>query len=221
MPAGLPAGCIDCQRREQSLVAVHGHAPDLAHNLTEVHLGYHADGGVLILRNTYGTDAADPSFDSVIRQDSGGHPTAATLTYKSAGARLNAPLDPFEPVFICPLFGAAADVPVAAVQGLLARVLGAETPARQTDVTDPYGGRWTFFISQRGQVLRSVNHGTGAVRSFNYDSAGRLISAEAPLGGGPATGTAPTGTSPPSTSCRRRMRRARSRSSSGRTRTRR
>ena len=56
-------------------------------------------------------------------------------------------------------------------------------PTAATVVKDPYGATWTFYYDKQGNTLREVNHGTGAERSYNYDSTGDLVAVEQPLRG--------------------------------------
>jgi RHS repeat-associated protein len=55
-------------------------------------------------------------------------------------------------------------------------------PDQATAVVDFHGARWTYYADARNRVLRTVNHETGAVWSFNYDTAGQLLGAEMPDG---------------------------------------
>jgi YD repeat-containing protein len=54
-------------------------------------------------------------------------------------------------------------------------------PDAATVVTDAYGVVWTFYYDAEGRTLRTVNHGTGAATSFNYDRDGDLVGVERPL----------------------------------------
>jgi YD repeat-containing protein len=53
-------------------------------------------------------------------------------------------------------------------------------PTQATAVVDFSGARWTLYADDHNNVLRSINHETGAVWSFNYDPNDQLIAVEHP-----------------------------------------
>jgi RHS repeat-associated protein len=53
-------------------------------------------------------------------------------------------------------------------------------PVRATVMIDFYGVAWTYYFDEAGRVIRSVNHGTHAVRSTSYDAAGQIDGVEGP-----------------------------------------
>lgn len=55
-------------------------------------------------------------------------------------------------------------------------------PSRASVLVDFHGVAWTYYFDPRGQLLRVVNHDTGATRSYNYDSTGYLTAHEDPEG---------------------------------------
>ena len=57
-----------------------------------------------------------------------------------------------------------------------------ELPAYATLVMDEYEVPATFYYDDRGRLLRSVNHGTGATRSYEYDAEGLLVGMLRPMG---------------------------------------
>jgi YD repeat-containing protein len=163
----------------------YGHIEDLQHNLIAIYRGNHKTAGNQpYLKNVYGPDPTQPDFDALIEQENLGHSQRVGIQYhfKGADPGVTYPsgnIDAYQPVLICPAptAGAPSTLPPGAAQ----RGQG-PVPVAQTKLVDPYGVSWTFFIGERGEILRTINAGTGAVRSFNYDAAGRLIGVEQPLG---------------------------------------
>jgi RHS repeat-associated protein len=68
------------------------------------------------------------------------------------------------------------DVPGSAIRGSGVR------PTQATAVTDFHGARWTVYADEHNNVLRKINHETGAVWSYNYDPIGQLTGIEEPSG---------------------------------------
>ncbi len=71
------------------------------------------------------------------------------------------------------------DRPDPAIRGVGALMPG-PVPASATVVTDLHERRWTLYADDRGRMIRTVNHATGAVWSFQHDPAGQLVGVEAP-----------------------------------------
>jgi RHS repeat-associated protein len=65
-------------------------------------------------------------------------------------------------------------VPGAAIRGTGTR------PTQATAIIDFHNARWTIYADEHNNVLRKINHDTGAVWSFNYDPIGQLIAVEHP-----------------------------------------
>jgi RHS repeat-associated protein len=57
---------------------------------------------------------------------------------------------------------------------------GGSRPTQATALIDFHGARWTVYADDNNNVLRRVNHETGAVWSFNYDPVGQLTGIEYP-----------------------------------------
>ncbi len=180
----------------------YGHLSDLNHNLTTV---FNADW-VPYLVNTYGDDPGKADFDAVVTQVNAGH--AMSFEYRDLmgevtgvvamplpGTKIGgfaSALTKYESVEICPrackdgeknsdgrtCTGFEAPLAPRREASLRPR---SQLPVSATVVTDAYGVTWTFYYDSHGRTLRQVNWGTGAVRSFDYNSVGDLIGVEQPL----------------------------------------
>jgi RHS repeat-associated protein len=57
-----------------------------------------------------------------------------------------------------------------------------DLPSLASVIKDVHGARWTYYADERHRIIRTVNHETGATRSYNYDPAGQLTAMLEPDG---------------------------------------
>jgi RHS repeat-associated protein len=187
--SGCVAGCVEQSRANGPFAGPKfGYHQDLYANLIEI-----TDGrsGFQVLKNVYGSDVRQTSFDAVTSQTIGHlSESGGQLAYKYAwydpAVGLDAdflPLSSYQAVDFCQDSGEANSFLFVtdgtdASKGL--------KPVRATKVTDPYGAVWTYYFNAQGRVVREVNQGAGEIRkvetSYEYDDQGRVTGIREPLG---------------------------------------